>query len=154
MLPGRRALACLLLLGAAAADERIRLTRDSAPGPGARQDAEADPGALQATGATARRLDESGGLDGMGDDGCSYVYVSGSNGQGSRHGMYERSGECEGQPYFSCIDCGSAQYIWYTGNAWYIGNAGCGGTSVAIYIIDAAGDLMGVHGDWTEYDGG
>ena len=153
MLPGRRALACLLLLGAAAADERIRLTRDSAPGPGARQDAEADPGALQATGATARRLDESGGLDGMGDDGCSYVYVSGSNGQGSRHGMYERSGECEGQPYFSCIDCGSAQYIWYTGNAWYIGNAGCGGTSVAIYIIDAAGDLMGVHGDWTEYDG-
>ena len=50
------------------------------------------------------------------------------------HGFYEATGTCESQPFFSCLDCGSDQFIWYTGTLWLIGNAGCGGTGGGIYI--------------------
>ena len=45
---------------------------------------------------------------------CDYAVVSGSSARAAQHGTYELNGECESQPYFSCLDCGSTQYIWYT----------------------------------------
>ena len=88
-------------------------------------------------------------------DACDYVSVSGATAQTSRHGFYEATGTCESQPYFSCIDCGSTQYIWYTSNKyWYIGDDGCGSAYVGIYNRDTDGDLAAVSDSWTEYDGG
>ena len=86
---------------------------------------------------------------------CDYAVVSGSSARAAQHGTYELNGECESQPYFSCLDCGSTQYIWYTSNKyWYIGDNGCGSAYVWIYNRDTDGDLASVSDSWTEYDGG
>ena len=109
----------------------------------------ADPEAVRAlpleTGAARRDLQSP-------SDACHYVSVSGSTAQTSRHGFYEATGTCESQPYFSCLDCGSTQYIWYTSSGyWYIGDQGCGSQYLSIYNRDPNGDLAAVSDSWTEY---
>jgi len=111
----------LLLLLRAAADDRVVLRQDTAVPLFVTRALPLDPGAAH------RHLQSS-------SDACNYVSVSGSTAQTSRHGLYEATGTCESQPFFSCLDCGSDQFIWYTGTLWIIGNAGCGGTGGGIYI--------------------
>ena len=86
------------------------------------------------------------------DEACQYVSVSGSTGQTSREGTYERVGECAARPYYECLDCSASdpQFIWYTGSQWFIGPGGCGATVAGIYINDAAGDLAALTGNWAE----
>ena len=81
-----------------------------------------------------------------------YVSVSGTTGQTSREGTYERVGECAARPYYECLDCSASdpQFIWYTGSQWFIGPGGCGATVAGIYINDAAGDLAALTGSWAE----
>ena len=73
-----------------------------------------------------RRLDDD-------DDACQYVSVSGTTGQTSREGTYERVGECAARPYYECLDCSASdpQFLWYTGSQWFIGPGGCGTTVAA-----------------------
>ena len=126
----------LLLLLRAAADDRVVLRQDTAVPPWLLRGA--DPETVRAlpldSGAARRGLQSS-------SDACGYVSVSGSTYQSGRHGLYEATGTCESQPFFSCLDCGSDQFIWYTGTLWIIGDAGCGGTGGGIYIADSGGDF-------------
>ena len=39
---------------------------------------------------------------------CQYVSVSGTTGQTSREGTYERVGECAARPYYECLDCSAS----------------------------------------------
>ena len=140
-----------LLLGLllrAAADDRVVLRLDTAVPPWLLQgEDEAVP--LDDRGADRARRDLQSS-----SDACDYVSVSGANVQTYRHGLYEATGTCESQPLFSCLDCGSDQFIWYTGTLWLIGDAGCGGTGGGIYIVDSGGDFAAAAaGTWTEYDG-
>ncbi|CAH0375226.1 unnamed protein product, partial [Pelagomonas calceolata] len=87
------------------------------------------------------------------DEACQYVSVSGTTGQTSREGTYERRvGECAARPYYECLDCSASdpQFIWYTGSQWFIGPGGCGATVAGIYINDAVGDLAALTGNWAE----
>jgi len=86
------------------------------------------------------------------DDACQYVSVSGTTGQTSREGTYERVGECAARPYYECLDCSASdpQFLWYTGSQWFIGPGGCGTTVAGIYINDAVGDLAALTGSWAE----
>ena len=86
------------------------------------------------------------------DEACQYVSVSGSTGQTSREGTYERVGECAARPYYECLDCSASdpQFIWYTGSQWFIGPGGCGATVAGMYINDATGDLAALTGSWAE----
>ena len=77
---------------------------------------------------------------------------SGTTGQTSREGTYERVGECAARPYYECLDCSASdpQFIWGTGSQWFIGPGGCGATVAGMYINDATGDLAALTGSWAE----
>ena len=160
---------CLLLLGAAADDRVVLRREDAAPvsvpplEPGTRralrrEDAavpprrgRADPAGVPAPppdpGRARRDLQASDD-----DEACQYVSVSGTTGQTSREGTYERAGECAARPYYECLDCSASdpQFLWYTGSQWFIGPGGCGATVAGMYINDAVGDLAALTGNWAE----
>ena len=150
----RRGLLLGLLLRAAADDRVVPRRLDTAVPPWLSQGAE-EAGLLDVT--RALPLDPGAARRGLqsSSDACDYVSVSGSTSQTKKHGLYEATGTCESQPYFTCLDCGSTQYIWYTSSGyWYIGDQGCGSQYLSIYNRDPNGDLAAVSDSWTEYSGG
>ena len=65
-------------------------------------------------------------------------------------GLYERNGNCDGRPYFECVDC---RYFLYYNFGWFIGER-CGSSFAYLVSFDDAEIPMNISRPWREYNNG